>query len=65
MYRPYLIDGKSNTQILETHLLLLAAMFLHESNEAGTLSISICILVQLDDELRVTSEGRIVATATS
>ena len=58
----YLINRESNAEVLDSHLLLLASVLLHESNETGTLSISVVIFEEVDDELRVFGEGGVVTT---
>ena len=58
----HLVQGEPDAKILQTHLLLLAAMFLHECDEARALPVSIAVLLQFYDELRVRREGRVVTT---
>lgn len=60
----YLVNGVADAEVLQSHLLLLAAVFLHEGDEAGALAIPVTVLLQVNDELRILREGRVVAAAT-
>ncbi len=58
-----LVDGESDAQVLDAHLLLLAAVLLHESDETGALSVSVAVLLQIDDELRILHKRGVVTAA--
>lgn len=59
-----LVDGETNTQILQPHLLLLAAVLLHECDETGALPIAVIILEEVHSELGVVDKGVVVTAAT-
>ncbi len=58
-----LVDGESDAQVLDAHLLLLATVLLHESDETGALSVSVAVLLQIDDELRILHKRGVVTAA--
>lgn len=60
----YLVYGEPNAEILNSHLLLLSSVLLHESNETGAFSIPIVVLQQVNDVLRVVGERGEVTTTT-
>ena len=58
----YLVDREPDTEILNTHFPLLAAILLHDGHKARTLSIPIIILLQINDELRILYKSGVVTT---
>ena len=61
----YLVDREPDTEILDTHLPLLATILLHDGHKAGALSVSIIILLQINNELGILHKGWVVTTPPS
>ena len=61
----YLVDRESDAEVLDSHLLLLTSVLLHESDETGALSVSVIILEKIDDVLGVVGERGEVTTPSS
>ena len=62
--KAYFINCESDAEFLDSHLLLLAPVLLHECDEAGALPVSVVILEEINDVLRVFRERGIVTAAT-
>ena len=60
-----LVNREPDAQVLHSHLLLLAAMFLHECDQTGAFAVSVRVLCEVNDELGVVGEGRVVATSST
>ena len=61
----HLVDSESNAQVLNSHLLLLATILLHQCYQYRALPITVSILCELHCVLRVVCEGRIIAASSS
>ena len=61
---PHLVHSQANAQLLDSKLLLLPSVLLHQSHSTRTLAIAIIIFLELKHILRILGEGRVVAATT-